>query len=83
MVRERRMISLGDRKKTPPIMNGGSLVIPTNNNKICSIDWTNVSKLLLTVEEFFNLPNTETIIELQFKTNDKKIEARLHYMALY
>jgi hypothetical protein len=39
MVRERRMRSLGDRVKTQPIeqgMNGGSLVIPTNNNKMGS-----------------------------------------------
>ena len=39
MVRERRMRSLGDRTKTTPLvagMNGGSLVIPTNNNKMGS-----------------------------------------------
>ena len=39
MVRERRMKSLGDRVKTSPIeegFNGGSLVIPTINNKMGS-----------------------------------------------
>ena len=39
MVKERRMRSLGDRTKTTPLvagMNGGSLVIPTNNNKMGS-----------------------------------------------
>jgi hypothetical protein len=39
MVRERRMRSLGDRTKTTPLQagfNGGSLVIPTNNNKMGS-----------------------------------------------
>ena len=39
MVRERRMRSLGDRVKTSPIedgFNGGSLVIPTINNKMGS-----------------------------------------------
>ena len=39
MVREKKMKSLGDRVKTQPIeagFNGGSLVIPTNNNKMGS-----------------------------------------------
>jgi hypothetical protein len=39
MIRERRMRSLGDRVKTSPIkdgFNGGSLVIPTINNKMGS-----------------------------------------------
>ena len=39
MVRDRRMKSLGDRTKTTPLQagfNGGSLVIPTNNNKMGS-----------------------------------------------
>ena len=55
----------------------------TNNKEICIITWTNESKILLSTETFYNLPNTETLIELQFKTSNKKNEVRLHYLALY
>jgi len=56
---------------------------PNNNNELCIIDWTNESKLLLSTETFNNLPNSETLIEVQFKTSIKQNEARLHYLALY
>ena len=55
----------------------------TNNNEICSIDWTNTSKGIVSTETFSNIPNIPALIEVQYKTDTKNNDDRLHYVALY
>jgi len=55
----------------------------TNNNEICNLDWTNISKSISSTEEFYNIPDIPSIIEIQFKTSKKNNDARLYYVALY
>ncbi len=55
----------------------------TNNNEICSIDWTNIPKHIISTETFNNIPTKPALIELQYKTGTKNKDARLHYAAIY
>ena len=55
----------------------------TNNKEICSIDWTNILKGIVSTETFNNIPDIPALIEVQYKTDSKNKDARLHYVALY
>jgi len=55
----------------------------TNNNEICNLEWTNIAKSISSTEEFYNIPDVPSIIEIQFKTSKKNYDARLYYVALY
>lgn len=55
----------------------------TNNNEICSIEWTNQNKHIASTETFYNIPTAPALIELQYKATTKNKDARLHYAAIY
>ena len=55
----------------------------TNNNEICEVSFTNITKGLYTTIDLQNIPTNESIIELQTKVAQKGRDIRLHFMALY